>query len=421
MLATCAEQRSGAEASTSAPRPARVPLPGMRKCASTPALCGVAEGEGLEVYVATRPFQEFAGGLFRKLPKPLRYGVRDAGICHFFTVFRARDGTLHQFDFGPQGGDIHVGHGPFAALGLAKSGGPAGARGRAGPAPRTVTGEVRERRLAALPANHMYVGTTRLSLADVRAFNSLHHARRYELHVNDCRHFVNSLVKYSTGFDAAASRMLVHQWQRNRSKYRLAERVVRLGHLITDVANWSAVKAIGHASVAAVLALSSHHTLTRFRGAAPAPARARLAPAGARVLGPVRQALARKPVVTVGTAAVATYAASGGPALRETASVGARIAQGVRTAVVAAATLAHSAGQCAVATTAAATNQVAAVASGAARGAARLVARQQPLAAAAGRAPALARHGSPMRITLPAMQDRAQRLALAITSAAARR
>lgn len=44
----------------------------------------------------------------------------------------------------------------------------------------------------------MYVGRTNLSIDDIRAWNSLH-KREYELHINDCRHFVNSLVKYTTG------------------------------------------------------------------------------------------------------------------------------------------------------------------------------------------------------------------------------
>ena len=162
----------------------------LRKCASTPMLCGAVDGEGLEVFVATRPFQEFANGLFRKLPRPLRAGVRDAGVCHFLTVFRTRDGALHQFDFGPQGGDIHVAQGPLAGM-FNKS--------KEARRSRSVVGQVRERRLAALPSTHMYVGSTRLTLADIRAFNSLHDRRQYELHVNDCRHYVNSLVNYATG------------------------------------------------------------------------------------------------------------------------------------------------------------------------------------------------------------------------------
>lgn len=108
----------------------------LRKCVSTPtlhALCTPDNG-GLEVYVVTRSFQEFGGRFFRKLPTPVRNGVRDSGLCHYMTVFRQPDGSLVQFDFGPKGGDIHVARGPFARL-LSKSRG----------SPRRVAvGEVRE-------------------------------------------------------------------------------------------------------------------------------------------------------------------------------------------------------------------------------------------------------------------------------------
>lgn len=435
MLATIAEQCSGSETSTSGSNalPLQLQLPrvpaaseprisrGLRKCASTPVLsCCDDEDNGLEVYVATRPFQEFGGGVFKALPTPLRNGVRDAGICHFITIFRARDGSLHQFDFGPEGGDIHVARGPFAAL-LSKD------RGA-----RSVAGQVRESRLSSLPDTHMFVGTTRLSLADIRSFNSLHHARSYELHVNDCRHYVNSLVAYATGYEAAASRMLVHQWRlaKDSGAYRmpLTDRVVRLGHLLTDVANWGAVKAISQVTAAGLLALSGRNALGRLAagrvgaGAAAKVAARRLAPAGAKALAPVRNVLVRKPVVTMGTAAVATYAASTAPAAREVATVGARVAAGMRTAVIAAASLAQAVGQ----RTATATQQVTAAASGAARGAARLVACQQvaPVAAGGGAARRwLAGGANPSRITLPSVvggMNRAQRLALAITSGARR-
>ncbi len=52
--------------------------------------------------------------------------------------------------------------------------------------------------LEALPSAHVYVGRTNLSIDDIRAWNSMHR-REYELHVNDCRHYVNCLVKYTTG------------------------------------------------------------------------------------------------------------------------------------------------------------------------------------------------------------------------------
>lgn len=45
----------------------------------------------------------------------------------------------------------------------------------------------------------MLVGTTNLSLSDIRSFNSLQSRVLYLLHQNDCRHYVNSLVQYTTG------------------------------------------------------------------------------------------------------------------------------------------------------------------------------------------------------------------------------
>ena len=63
------------------------------------------------------PEQELGGGIFHRLPPRVRSGVRDGGICHYLAVFKQRDGSLVQFDFGPAGGDIHVpARGPFAFL-----------------------------------------------------------------------------------------------------------------------------------------------------------------------------------------------------------------------------------------------------------------------------------------------------------------
>lgn len=116
----------------------------MRKCASTPALRSLGEPaceDGLEVYVVLRNFKEFAGGVFHRLPVPLRDGVRDCGICHYMTVFKKPDGSLVQFDFGPSaGGDIHISKGPFASL-LHKE-------ARAHSAATRVEGKVRERKVS---------------------------------------------------------------------------------------------------------------------------------------------------------------------------------------------------------------------------------------------------------------------------------
>ena len=58
--------------------------------------------------------------------------------------------------------------------------------------------QVREAHLAELPAEHMFVGRTPLTIADIRAWNTIQE-QEYELHRNDCRHYVNSLVAYTTG------------------------------------------------------------------------------------------------------------------------------------------------------------------------------------------------------------------------------
>ena len=46
------------------------------------------------------------------------------------------------------------------------------------------------------------------------------------------------------GLEHAASEMLTHQWQRARAerKYGLANGVVRMTQLITDLANWGRVQ-----------------------------------------------------------------------------------------------------------------------------------------------------------------------------------
>ena len=138
--------------------------------------------------------QEFGGGLFRRLPKRVKNGVRDCGLCHYLAVFKQKDGSLVQvrpayhgcgasvacsladaalrapglcqlyavgtcgnraagnwsvhfapthrtraafcvqFDFGPRGGDIHVARGPFAFL----------SKSADGKMQRLVPGEVRQ-------------------------------------------------------------------------------------------------------------------------------------------------------------------------------------------------------------------------------------------------------------------------------------
>jgi hypothetical protein len=412
------------------------PLSAMRRCASTPTLRSLDDG-GMEVFVVLRNFQEFGYGLFNRLPTPLRDGVRDAGVCHYMTVFRQPDGTLVQFDFGPAaGGDIHF-PGPLARL-LSKAPRSSNAPARPG---HTVGGSVREHLLTTLPDAHMYVGRTHLSMADIRAWNDVHASPTYELHRTDCRHYVNSLVRYTTGVERATVSALRAQWSVNRARYGLAEKVVRLGHYVTDAANWDRVKAVGNATAAVLMALTGQQALAKLKAAPLLGAvQRRLLPVARRALVPVPRAISQRPAVAVGATAVATYAASGGQApgvVRDTLTLGARVAGGVQSAVWAAASLAEHVGRSASAATQHTTSHAVALATGiagvASRGAANMmvvarprravaVAAAAPVAAATPRAGPAASgaitvsaepRGSPLRAMLPAFKGRrAQQLAL---------
>lgn len=330
----------------------------MHKSVSTPSLRFLGDvgsgDDGMEVFVVLRNFQEFAGGVFNKLPGPLRDGVRDCGICHYMTVFRSSDGTMTMFDFGPEaGGDIHVGRGPFAKIfnkstenHLSK---------------KNVRACVRENRVSSLPLPCMYVGRTNLSLSDIRAWNDVHASSEYELHRSDCRHYVNSLVHYSTGVEKATTSALRHQWAVNKEKYGVAGAVLRIGHYMTDVANWDRVKAVGNATAAVLAAVTGQQALARFK------------PIGL-LRYPVRRALIQRPVYAVGTAAVATYAASNRQtpsSVRETIGVGSRIVSGVQTAIRAAAGIVERVGKNASSMTHQTTSQVVTLATGIAGAATR--------------------------------------------------
>jgi len=234
------QQRSLMRRSASAPalRAACAPhAPHAPRCA-----CDAAHACGcLEVYVASRGFTEFGGPLFKRMSPEVRQSLVDMGVCHFLTVFKTPDGRLIQFDFGPQGGDVEKADGPLGAVLRAarrrrlqqEQEQPAGGAGAGGmrPSPsapalelalaaaaasegeggggsgcgwdggtqgapqhqlqqqqqqRGLNGEIRERKLDALPAAHMYVGRTSLTLDDVRMYN-LGRAKQYRLHQNDCR------------------------------------------------------------------------------------------------------------------------------------------------------------------------------------------------------------------------------------------
>ena len=187
------------------------------------------------------------------------------------------------------------------------------------PSAKKVDGQVRERRLRRMPESHMYVGTTNMSLSDIRAWNMVHAAPEYELHRSDCRHYTNALVRYTTGIERAAVSALRHQLARKqdgRGRATLGSQLIRLGQYFTDVANWDRLCAIGNATTAAILTLGGQQTLARVGGVPLLQSvggySARLIPAGARTaLLPVKtysKALFQRPVYAMSTAAVATVA-----------------------------------------------------------------------------------------------------------------
>lgn len=333
----------------------------------------------MEVYVVLRNFQELAGGIFHRVPIPLRNGIRDCGICHYMTVFRTSDGSFVQFDFGPSvGGDIHLARGPFARL-FSKT---------QRPGARRIQGKVRESSLTHIPSTHMYVGRTHLSLADIREWNDIHASAEYELNRSDCRHYVNSLVRYTTGMERATVTALRHQWVRNkRRKNVLAACVVQLGQYMTDVAHWGSVRAMGQATAAVLMTLTGHQALARLQIAGPLikTVQRRLLPMAETALMPIRQALVRRPVYgAMGTAAVASYAASGSSGSDRTAGaapavargaigIGSRVAVGVRRAVRAAASLAEQVNRNTMAATQRTRRQAMALAGAASRSAAQLM------------------------------------------------
>lgn len=331
----------------------------MSKSTSSPTLkqLGATARDGeLEVYVVLKNFQEFGGGVFNRLPTPLRDGIRDSGICHYLTVFKQEDGTLIQFDFGPEsGGDVHLSApGPLGRI-FNKS--------TPGKRERRVAGQVREKRLKSLPDSHMFMGTTNLTLGEIRAWNTVHAAPEYELHRSDCRHYVNALVRYTTGIERAAVSALRHQLARNRNHRSIGSQMIRLSHYFTDAANWDRVRAIGHATSAAIMTLAGQQTLARV-GAAPLlqSVGSKIIPQSARgALIPVKKALFHRPVYAMSTAAVAsTMATSQDVSIRSApvATIRQNVVRTVQTCVRAAASIADNVGKSAVASQQTATRAV---------------------------------------------------------------
>jgi len=203
-----------------------------------------------EVYCVSRPFKEWGRGFFAKLPSGAREALQTAGVAHFMLVYRdVRTGEMRQFDFGPVGGDMHD---RWLALAGGKTlrSSEQGAREtvyammkgqvgkhRARRKRSCVQGEIRESVLKQLPDKSYLVGTTHLSLDDIRGFNGARDLM-YELHTNDCRHYLNDLSYYLCREQAVSSKYIKDLViKRIRQQGNIWEHHLWLTHAISDVEN----------------------------------------------------------------------------------------------------------------------------------------------------------------------------------------
>ena len=267
----------------------------------------------------TREFQEWGKGIYNRLPTPIRNGLKAAGVCHFLVVVRdGPGGDLYSFDFGPVGGDVTgalsggvagfpevapsqlcfddvvPGSLPMrrsqstpalfkeapeeeadepveilakeakdpAAAAATDGSSSAGAKSRRRrPLGRRekkwVVGEIREHKIDELPEGTHFLGTTEMTLDDIRDFNATRN-KMYALHDNDCRHYMNELCerlvpeleKYGRG--GVASKLA---WDATWGRLRSGRPEIHLLPIqaMADLRNQPALERIKTASMASVI------------------------------------------------------------------------------------------------------------------------------------------------------------------------
>lgn len=307
----------------------------MRRVSSAPTLKNLGSTSGgaghpranvgseMEVYVVHRPLREFGGPAFQTLPDFVKHTLRDLGICHYMTIFRTPDGEMRQFDFGPIGGDISLkGKLPGHKRRIREK--------------RGAQGEIREDVIdvSSLPEDCMFVGRTRLTLDDIRTFNQVQNSV-YLLNQNDCRHYCNNLVKYSTGLEKVTSVMLTSTVsEKRKARKNVHEKVldpfIFACHYMTDCTNWKTVSRVRDCTVTvACTALGVKAFPERLSGPLMKvlPAKQVLPLIGAAAGKPFRNA-----TITAFAAAAASYSEGlvSAPLIRETVSLGTKIGDGLK-------------------------------------------------------------------------------------------
>lgn len=76
-----------------------------------------------------------------------------------------------------------------------------------------------------------------------------------------CRHYVNNLVRQTTGVPGATTRLIRHHFRLQRQHcMRWNDRILAFGHHFTDVNNWPRILAAGKATVGLAILLSGGET-----------------------------------------------------------------------------------------------------------------------------------------------------------------
>lgn len=151
-----------------------------------------------------------------------------------------------------------------------------------------------------------------------------------------CRHYVNNLVRYTTGVERASAVFVQQAYKQQHIDQRWTRPIMSIGHALTDVANWPKVKTVSQATVAAMALLSGRYTFARLQPALPKLAAQRTSSALVPVM---KQKIARRPVTVAVTGAVATCAATlrQNAVVQEACSVSSRFGDGFRNAALGAA------------------------------------------------------------------------------------
>ena len=149
-----------------------------------------------------------------------------------------------------------------------------------------------------------------------------------------CRHYVNNLVRYTTGIDRASAVFVQAAYKQKHTEPRWSNSLFTMSHYLTDVTNWPRVKAASQATMAAAAILSGKYTFARLQPVLPQallPARTSLA-----IVPAAKARFVRRPVYVAATGAVATYAATlkQAPAFQEAFAAGSRLGESFRSAAV---------------------------------------------------------------------------------------